>query len=563
MLKDSIYAAIGLAAPVLDKYPEFDMGSFIESTLVQEVQIQQQGYNILRRRAAILLGQWLLIKEGLNRPLVYQIFQYLLNSGDHLNDQVVRVTAARQLKNVISPFEFAAEPFLPFVPAILSSLMTLTEEVELPETKIAILTTIGIIVDKLEQSVTPFVDQIISLLPPLWDQAGEEYLMKQTILGILSSLCTSMQAESRKYHALIVPLIQSSIEPSSETRVYLLEDALDLWTTVLTQTPSDGTMSEIVALVQYIFPLFDVASDNLRKALEITELYIYLIPSTMLSNAVAILDPLVSVLGNLKRDASGMVTTIIDLLIRSADSLGGLPAIRELTQALVTSQLLSTVLSSLRNAYEANLTTGPNKIHAKIDGVVETDYLNIVARLAVASPELLLSALDATSYEGQPESNEPFERKIGWLLTEWIDHMDMMSHPAHKKLNTLALTSLLETAQPWILSRLQSLMSEWTSTITELVIDTSLDENVVDMRDSLVYNDPEVLKQEGAEAPADERRRVLTFRDPVHRIDIRDYVKEKLAVAVQACGGMEAFQRDWVENVDADVVSGFGALGVV
>ena len=563
MLKDSIYAAIGLAAPVLDKRPEFDIGRFLENTLVQEVQVQRSGYNILRRRAAIMLGQWLVVKEGLNRPLVYQIFQHLLDRSDQINDQVVRVTAARQLRNVIDPFEFAAEPFLPFVPPILDSLMALTREFELIETKIAVLGTIGVIVNKLEQSITPFADQIISLLPPLWEQAGEEYLMKQTILGILSSLCTSMQAGSRKYHGIIIPLVQSSVEPSSETRIYLLEDALDLWATVLTQTPSDGLMPEIISLVQYLFPLFDVASENLRKALEITEMYIYLIPSAMLSNAGAILNSLVPILGNLKRDASGMVTSLVELLIRSADSVGGLEGVSELTQALLNSQLLSTIITSLYDAYQASLTTGPNKVHARIDGIVETDYFNVLAHLAVASPQLFLTALDAISFDGQPASNEPVDQKIDWLLTEWIEHLDMISLPTHKKLNILALTSLLSIDRPWILIRLQSLMSEWTNVITELVVDVSLDENIVDKRDSLVYTDPGMLKPEGPESPADERRRVLTFKDPVHRIDIRDYVREKLGLAVEARGGMEAFQRVWVQNVDQDVLNGFSALGIV
>lgn len=153
LLKDSIYAAIGLAAPVLEGHPDFDFGSFLDNTLVQEVQISSTGYNILRRRAAIVLGQWLPVKEGLNRPLVYQIFQHLLDKGDQLNDQVVRVTAGRQLRNVVDPFEFVAEPFMPYLPNILGRLMALIEEVELPDTKLALLNTISVIVTKMEQHV--------------------------------------------------------------------------------------------------------------------------------------------------------------------------------------------------------------------------------------------------------------------------------------------------------------------------------------------------------------------------------------------------------------------------
>ena len=153
LLKDSIYAAIGIAAPVLERNLEFDFESFLNNTLVEEVQISQSGYNILRRRAAVILGQWLPVKEGLNRPLVYQIFQHLLDKRDQMNDQVVRVTAGRQLKNVVDPFEFVAEPFMPYVPNILSSLMALIEEVELPDTKLALLNTISVMVTKMEQHV--------------------------------------------------------------------------------------------------------------------------------------------------------------------------------------------------------------------------------------------------------------------------------------------------------------------------------------------------------------------------------------------------------------------------
>ena len=387
--------------------------------------------------------------------------------------------------------------------------------------------------------------------------------MKQSILGILSAVSTSIQAESRRYHPLIIPLIQSSIDPSSETRVYLLEEALDLWAVVLMQTPSEGVSSEVVALVQHLFPLFETASENLRKALEITEIYILLIPREILNNAAVMISPLVSLLETVRRNATGMVTSLVELLIREADSLGGMSAVGELTSTLLSSNWLSTTLSGLRDAYCAHQTTGPNKRTSPIGGVVETDYLNVLARLAVARPSLFLSAVEATRYGSEPDGLEPLEHKLSWLLTEWFSHMDNIGHPAHKKLNCLALTSLLETGQPWILSRLQNLMSLWTDVVTELVVDASLREGVVDNRDCLVYSGLDASKPDGPEAPADYRKRVLEFKDPVHRIDIREYIREKLAAAIEVCGGMEAFQREWVQNVDEDVVKGFGALGIV
>lgn len=386
--------------------------------------------------------------------------------------------------------------------------------------------------------------------------------MKQSILGILSALATSMQAESRRYHALIIPLIQSSIEPSSESRVYLLEAALDLWSTVLVQTPSPAS-SEIISLVQYLFPMFEVASETLRKALEITELYIYLIPAEFLASVALIFNRFGLLLGSLKPEASGTVTSLVELLIQSADRLGGGSAIGNLTQSMMSSNLLSTLLFSLHNAYLAHQTTGPNRAKPSIDGVIETDYLNICARLAVLSPSLFVSALNTTMASPTPNGNQILEQPIEWLLTEWFSHVDNIGHPAHKKLSCLALTSFLETGQPWILSRLQSLMTIWTDVVTELVVDASLEERKVDYRDSLVYSDINAHKPDGPEAPADERRRVLDFEDPVHRIDVRVHIREKLAVAIEKCGSMETFQREWVQNVDKDVVKAFGDLGIV
>lgn len=39
--------------------------------------------------------------------------------------------------------------------------------------------------------------------------------MKQAILTILSRLITSMKAESRPYHPLVLPIIKGAVEPGS------------------------------------------------------------------------------------------------------------------------------------------------------------------------------------------------------------------------------------------------------------------------------------------------------------------------------------------------------------
>ena len=79
--------------------------------------------------------------------------RYLLDRNDPQNDEVVRITAGRQLKNVIDPFEFSAEPFIPYANDIIERLTGLVHEVGLPETKLTMLDTLNVIFTKMEQQV--------------------------------------------------------------------------------------------------------------------------------------------------------------------------------------------------------------------------------------------------------------------------------------------------------------------------------------------------------------------------------------------------------------------------
>jgi hypothetical protein len=148
-----VYCAIGLAADILHDQVDFD--SLIENTLVPEAGKQKPGYNIIRRRIAIIISQWIAIKiSESKKPIVYQIFQHLMDKNDPLNDQVVRVTAGRKFKDCADEWEFKADNFLPYAPTMLDRLMALVQEVELAETKMALLNTISVIVIRLEHNVS-------------------------------------------------------------------------------------------------------------------------------------------------------------------------------------------------------------------------------------------------------------------------------------------------------------------------------------------------------------------------------------------------------------------------
>ena len=245
-------------------------------------------------------------------------------------------------------------------------------------------------------------------------------------------------------------------------QVYLLDDALDLWAAVLVQTPAPAS-AELIGVSPNILPILELGSDSLRKGLEIMESYILLAPTEMLQDnmRIRILEHFTALLSVVKPNACGMITHLMEVLIRAAESLGGERAIEVVGSGLVNSGFLTKVLDGLMENWEARQTTGPNKKYPPLDGVAETDYFSVLARIALASPPVFTSKLQQTL-------SERGEGGMDRVLDEWFSHFGNIGNPTQRKLNCLALTRLLDTGEKWILSRMQDLMTVWTDVIAEL-----------------------------------------------------------------------------------------------
>ena len=292
--------------------------------------------------------------------------------------------------------------------------------------------------------------------------------MKQAILTLLTRLTNAMKAESRSFHVSFLPIVQSAIEPDSDTQIYLLEDALDLWSSIIAQTPSapEPTPPELLNLLQYLIPLFSMDNETLRKGIEITEAYLLLAPAAVLADNFrpAILQALADLLGTLKPEANGIMTHLMQCVIRGAEGVGGEQAVKVLTSDLISSGFLAKVLEGLHGAWTHHQSHGPYRElpSRAVDGVVETDYFSVLARIGLASPAVLLEALASVG-------NAPLEKTLEWLLEEWFSHIENIGDGPNKKLMTLVLTRLLETEQPWAFARLQNYFVVWTDVLAELL----------------------------------------------------------------------------------------------
>ena len=222
----------------------------------------------------------------------------------------------------------------------------------------------------------------------------------------------------------------------------------------------------MLSLAPLLFPIFELGTENLRKALEITESYLLLAPRQMLEDPTRqrFFAAFTVLVGNLKQDSNGIVTHLVEIFVRAAASIGGEAAVEVLAAGLVGTGFMRRLLEGLRESWEAHQTTDLIHKNTNIEGVVETDYLSVLARIALASPSVFVTTMQAVA----TSRAEEVELLLHWTLTEWFSHFGNMGEPQKKKLMCLALTKLMETGQAWILSRLQDLITVWTDVITEL-----------------------------------------------------------------------------------------------
>ena len=544
--KEAVYTTMGLSAGLVVDH--FDFDAVLHSSILQDAQLQGGLHKILRRRIAILLSEWSSVKLTENsRPIVYQIFRHLLSSQDETNDLVVRITAGRELRWIVDELGFDVQAFIPYAADVLVELLSLAHELETDDTKIAVLESARILVQRLEENVSQVADQLMTALPQIWEDAGAEgYMIKQSVVSIFAALVMSLGPNSQRYHHLMVPLITEAATPGSDLHSYLIDEVLELWNNILMQS-QPPLSPEIISLATFALPLLDRGNETASESLSALETYILLAPNAMLEDQVR--RPMITALTNLidakSYELKNLSTACIEYMIRSSVELGGTAGINVITQDMIESGFMHKIMSNLHDAFEAHQTTGPNRQVAKIDPLTRGDHLAILARLALAEPSTFVSML--TTYGS-------LEQVWHWLSSEWFGWVLCMDNLERQKLHLLGLTRLLELPSPMqelALGRLQDYFSIWINTVAEL------SDGVNNGSDCLIWAEVEA---EDYDTPKIIAERQVAAKDPIHTVHAFGFVRERLHHLVSRVGGEQAFQKQWAVNVDKDLLDKFGEM---
>lgn len=557
--KEAIYTAMGASAPNISE--AFDFDHLLATTLVQDAQYNGPLAKVLRRRIAILISTWVPVKiADQSRPLIFDIYRHLLNDKDENNDEVVRLTAARQLKEVADDFEFSGQLFSTYAPDILPQIINLLQEVVVEDTRQALFETMRVCIQRMEEHVLPFADPIISALPALWEAAGEAFMIKAAIIGVLAALVNSLGAESRRYHQAMLPIVTSCLnDPAGQA---FLDDVVDLWRSLILQAEAPLS-ADMINLEVLALPLIENEPQVAEAAFDIIKAYIILSPDAILSDGLRrpTLQALAAPLQASSRGRGADVLTsyrTMELVFLAASEIGGPSGVSVLVQDLLEIGLLQTIFRRIHEDWEYGQLTGPNaaRKEAALEWAHKLAYFSVLARITLADPHLLLHVI--SSVVGGVDLAQVWP----WLAAQWFASLDSMADLERQKLSCLALTRLAELPAPapvhdLVCARLQDYFAMWAKVVLEAHDGNALGE------DGLVWESaplPGGDDEDGEATPLERGESIVTARDPVHTVRTYAFVTERLQGLVQACGGEAAFSDNWVVNVDKDVLADFERL---
>jgi hypothetical protein len=131
--------------------------------------------------------------------------------------------------------------------------------------------------------------------------------------------------------------------------------------------------------------------------------------------------------------------------------------------------VLVSLLQHLQDPKRRLTDLGANKPPAPRDWKNHTNYILICSRIVMSSTSSFLYMAHQYAESAMLTNDIVLKR----FLEEAFRHMDSVAMPSEKKIICMALTKLLETGQPWILEKLQDLMSLWTTMVTEVRDDSA------------------------------------------------------------------------------------------
>lgn len=293
--RDALYAALGRCR---DELPEEASLSIVAGQrLVPEASLDVdagRSWVIMRRRIAWLLWEWSDHIHPAQRPSVYGLLVSLLEDVPDKTDAAVRLSAARSLSALADALEFDPEAFQPYVDVALTRLAKLAAASDLHEMDSIKTCTnaLAILLERLGPRVAPYVDQLASLVPPLWSSEDPDCKAKPSVIVFVGKLVRSVelipqgrQGSGDQLHGIVEAIVRDSLQPATST--LLGKDAFELWIKALRSSP---TMTEPLFRLLPLLPEYMNQPEFCPEACRVVQESALMAPNELLAVSVCLQD---------------------------------------------------------------------------------------------------------------------------------------------------------------------------------------------------------------------------------------------------------------------------------
>ncbi|XP_044757044.1 importin-11 [Coccinella septempunctata] len=520
--KDAVYNAVALAA--FDLYEEVDFDQWFTTTLSEELKIKHNNYRIIRRRVSVLMGKWAGIKLSPKlRPSLYECVINLLSCQE---DMAVRLTASSTLRFAIDDFEFDAEQFKDYLEASFNLLFQLLKEVSECETKMHILNVMTLIVERVGHTIQPHSDALIQYLPLIWKESDDHNMLRCAIVSTLVQLVKALGTVVPELTPFLMPIIMLGTDPKQSAIVYLLEDSLELWLTVLEN--SSCITNELIQLFDNVPSLLDYSTEAFNLCITICSVHTLLAPElVMRSHGVQIMTVCNNMMADMKNEGIMSILRVAELYLRASPSLGA-----------------ETVLPILPRIFEG-------VYEGEKYPMVMSMYITVVSRVLISSHTVFSQVLSRLA----SVHNESEEIVMSKILRVWLLKMPNVSQTEQRKVMALALANLLTIVSRPTMEMFGNIMIQILEALNDV---TKTDENGI-ISDCLVLNrdrSPSYFYEETdglCETEHDQRKKQLIYTDPVHTIVLKEYFQSQM-FSLKNQLGLPQYEQ-LLSLVDADTMS--------
>eukprot|EP01116_Phalansterium_solitarium_P000955 TRINITY_DN1077_c0_g1_i3.p1 TRINITY_DN1077_c0_g1~~TRINITY_DN1077_c0_g1_i3.p1 ORF type:complete len:579 (-),score=240.29 TRINITY_DN1077_c0_g1_i3:155-1891(-) len=424
--------------------------------------------NILRRRAAWLVGRWVPKLPNQLRPVLYESLVSMLGSDP---DIVVAVSAAASLASLVNAVEFEPAALGPWLPRVVDGVGRLVlERAEETDTKLSLLANVGLIICQLPPDILALhVASVCALLGSVWSRAAAHEslnLLRQAVVRTAASLARQGVlacdgADVSPLYGLAGTLVRHVLgggagqaEPAGQAgsiqqatgagaAVYMLDDALELWLLLLDTTPPPNWIPPLLDL----FPLLlletgagGVLADTFEHVSPCLQLHLrYLsLPApfgeTVLSRHGGAL------VGQWRRMLQGLKDKPTVWLLQT------IHALLVLFPSLAAEGGLDGLFGELLGLIAAANQQGSS--------IVLVHGLAVFGRLLWLSPESFVALLGRLGLCPAPLVADSPPPQLVALLNLWIDKVDSMGSALMRRESGLGLVRLVLVSQPSLMPQL-------------------------------------------------------------------------------------------------------------